>query len=134
MNLIRAALFAVFAFMGTLSLSAQGWLPPAAAMVVIQNELEQLHEPPVPVKSGGLNISLQQQNQEDEAKSGCTSCLLKSVKDVFLVRTRIEIRGGADTGTAVGNVHAELILGSSNNGALLAAISDAHDYMEDILQ
>ena len=45
MKFIHVALFAVMTFMGSISLSAQQWLPPAQAQVVIVDALNQLNAP-----------------------------------------------------------------------------------------
>ena len=133
MNLIRAALFAVFAFMGTLSLSAQGWLPPAAAIVKINTELELLNEPPVPVAGNGGTIS-KQQNSDKYAKSGgCADCTVNAVKKAFLELSALRIKQGMDTGVAVNEVRALMVADAGNNLAMLNAIQTAYVYMEFIL-
>lgn len=133
MNLIRAALFAVFAFMGTVSLSAQqSWLDPAPAIVVINNELAILAQPPAPSPTGGTLIS-KQQLLEQNAKSGCTDCLLKGVKYQFLTRTLLRIKSGESTGPAVEAVRGEMIQFSNGNANLLATIQQAYEYMTVIL-
>lgn len=132
MILIRAALFAVFAFMGTLSLSAQSWLPSGPAIVVITNELDQLNEPPMPNPAGGSLMNKQQYN-DLYSKSGCSDCVLASVKKQFLLLTGIRIKEGMDTGTAVAEVRALMISGANNNAALLSNIQLAYLYMQDIL-
>ena len=131
MILIRAALFAVFAFMGTISLSAQnGWLPPAAAVVVITDELNKLNQLP----TGGASLTTKQALLEANAKSGCTDCFLKSVKRQFLEGTMLKLKLGAtDTGVAVEEVRAELIQNSNNNPTVLATIQNAYQYMQDKL-
>ncbi|MBL7807806.1 MAG: hypothetical protein JNN28_08340 [Saprospiraceae bacterium] len=132
MNLIRAALLAVFAFMGTVSLSAQqNWLPAPQAMVVITNELNNLANPPAP--STGTTLQTKQQVTEAYAKSGCTDCMLHSVKEQFLLLTLKEIKLGADTGAAVESVRALMIQHSNGNGPLLATIQTAYQYMDSIL-
>jgi len=134
MNLIRAALFAVFAFMGTLSLSAQGWLPAQQAIVVINAELELLSEPPVPVAGNNGTIS-KQQNSDKYAKSGlgCSDCQLHAVKTAFLELSLLRIKQGMDTGDAVNEVRALMISGSGNNLAMLNTIQTAYVFMELIL-
>lgn len=135
MILIRAALFAVFAFMGTISLSAQSWLPPAAAIVVLQNEYDQLSQPPAPVQPGGNSFYSKQQLSDLNAKSGgCTDCTLRAVKFQFVFLTLKAIREGADTGAAVSDVRSLMISGSGGNAALLTAIQQAYDYMLTKLQ
>ena len=131
MNLIRAALFAVFAFMGTVSLSAQQWLPAPQAIVVITNELDNLANPPA-VSPGSTLIS-KQQLSDVYAKSGCTDCLLRSVKRLFLEQTLQQIKLGSDTGVAVESVRAEMIAKSNGNATLLANIQTAYQYMDSIL-
>lgn len=132
MNLIRAALLAVFAFMGTVSLSAQqNWLPAPQAMVVITNELDNLANPPAP--STGTTLQTKQQVTEAYAKSGCTDCILHSVKEQFLLLTLKEIKLGAETGPAVESVRALMIQHSNGNAPLLATIQTAYQYMDSIL-
>ena len=132
MNLIRAALFAVFAFMGTLSLSAQqNWLPPAQAIVVINNELEAIAEPPAPAPT--TVITSQQQLLEEKAMVGCDGCLQTSVRYHFLKGTLIQIKSGVDTGDAVESVRAQMISGSNNNATLLANIQTAYEFMQNVL-
>lgn len=132
MNLIRAALFAVFAFMGSVSLSAQqGWLPAPQAIVVITNELNTLATPPA--LSAGNTLTSKQQLSNVYAKSDCPNCLLRKVKQVFLERTLAEIKLGADTGTAVESVRVFLIQNANNNADVLNNIQAAYVYMETIL-
>lgn len=132
MNLIRAALFAVFAFMGTVSLSAQqNWLPAPQAIVVMTNELNNLANPPAP--SPGSTLITKQQLSEQYAKSGCQDCLLRSVKEQFLLLSLKEIKLGADTGSAVESVRAMMIANANNNANLLATIQTAYQYMDSIL-
>lgn len=134
MNLIRAALFAVFAFMGTISLSAQqSWLPPASAIVVITNELDQLQEPFVPAPTS--SFTTKQQIIEENAKSGvgCSDCQLRAVKEQFLMLTLLRLKQGMDTGAAVEEVRALMISGSGNNASMLAAIQSGYQYMDSVL-
>lgn len=132
MNLIRAALFAVFAFMGTYSLSAQqNWLPPAQAAVVLENALIQLHEVPAPVPSAGLTTK--QAILEQNAKSGCTDCLLKSVKSYFATNVMDLLKQGTDTGDAVEQVRATMITNANGNPTGLNAIQAAYEWMQQIL-
>lgn len=132
MNLIRAALFAVFAFMGTVSLSAQqNWLPAPQAIVVLSNELNNLGNPPAP--STGNTLQTKQQATDAFAKSGCTDCMLRAVKEQFILLTLKEIKLGADTGSAVESVRALMISGSNGNAQLLATIQTAYQYMDSIL-
>lgn len=132
MILIRAALFAVFAFMGTISLSAQnGWLPPAAAVVVITDELNKLNQPPTP---SGNTLTTKQALLEANTKIGCSDCFLKSVKREFLERTMLKLKLGAtDTGVAVSEVRAEFIQNANNNPTVLATIQTAYEFMQDKL-
>lgn len=134
MNLIRATLLAVFAFMGTVSLSAQqNWLPAPQAIVVITNELDNLANPPAPPASGGT-IQSKQQLSDQFAKSGCQDCMLHAVKEQFLFLTLKELKSGVtDTGAAVESVRALMIQGSNNNGPLLSTIQTAYQYMDSIL-
>jgi len=132
MNLIRAALFAVFAFMGTVSLSAQNWLPAPAAIPVIQNELQLLNQVPVP--SPGTLMTSSQQVSDQYAKSGCPDCTLKSIKVRMLEMSAEQIKQGVDTGTAVQDVRAQMIVGAANNAVLLTNISASYNYMQSILQ
>lgn len=132
MNLIRAALFAVFAFMGTVSLSAQqNWLPPAQAIVVINNELELIAEPPAPTPT--TVITSQQQLLEERAMVGCDGCLQRSVKYHFLELSLIQIKSGVDTGNAVEGVRAQMIGNANGNATLLTNIQTAYEYMQNVL-
>jgi len=132
MNLIRAALFAVFAFMGTVSLSAQqNWLPPAQAIVVINNELDQIAEPPVPTPTS--IITSKQSVLEEKAMVGCDGCLQKSVKFHFLELTLLQIKSGVDTGAAVESVRAQMIGNANGNATLLTNIQTAYEYMQNVL-
>ncbi len=133
MNLIRAALFAVFAFMGTLSLSAQTWLPPAQAIVVLNAELVALqNEPPTPPASSGVATSQQQANDQ-QAQSGCTDCTLKSAKQSFMELSLLRIKQGMDTGAAVTEVRTFLISAANNNAQALSTVQSAFVFMNDIL-
>lgn len=131
MNLIRAALFAVFAFMGTVSLSAQNWLPAPQAIVVMTNELNNLSNPPAP--SPGSTLTTKQQLSEEYAKSGCQDCLLRSVKQQFLILALKEVKLGSDTGAAVESARAYMIQNANGNANLLATIQTAYQYMDSIL-
>ncbi len=131
MNLIRAALFAVFAFMGTISLSAQSWLPPAAAAVVISNELTLLNAPDAPVPTQSGLSGLKDRRTSDV---NCSECLLKNVKKQFLTMTLTKLKNGAtDTGVAVEEVRVFLIGGANGNNTLLTAIQQGYQYMDTIL-
>jgi hypothetical protein len=132
MNLIRAALFAVFAFMGTVSLSAQNWLPPAAAIPVINAELDVLKNVPMPT-TGSTLMSQQQLSDENAKSGGCTDCLLRNVKISMMEMTLVEIKQGADTGTAVEGVRTLMISAANNTPSVLTAINDAYQYMDSIL-
>lgn len=136
MNLIRAALFAVFAFMGSLSLSAQqNWLPPAQAIVVLNDQLAQLQsEPPTPVNGNGGSIT-KQQVIEARAKSGlgCSDCQVRAVKEAFITLTLLRIKSGMDTGDAVEEVRALMIGGAGNNATMLSTIQSVYLYMQNIL-
>ncbi len=133
MNLIRAALFAVFAFMGTLSLSAQTWLPPAQAIVVLNTELAALqNEQPTPPAMSGVATSQQQANDQ-KAKSGCTDCTLSSAKKSFMELSLLRIKQGMDTGAAVTEVRAFLISSANNNASALSIVQSAFVFMNDIL-
>jgi hypothetical protein len=133
MNLIRTVLIAVVAFMGTVSLSAQqGWLPAPQAIVVITNELDNLANPPAP-PSAGSTLTSKQQMTDVYAKSGCTDCLQRSVKRLFLEQTLQEIKLGSDTGAAVESVRAYMIANTNGNATLLTNIQTAYQYMESIL-
>ena len=130
MNLIRVALLAVFAFMGTISLSAQnGWLPPAPAVVVITNQLDQLQDGPTKTAPAqGATI------ENDLGRIGCTDCFLKAVKVQFLNLTLLKLKEGAsDTGVAVEEVRALMISKANNNGTVLNTIQQGFSYMETIL-
>lgn len=132
MNLIRAALFAVLAFMGTISLSAQqSWLPPAQAIIVIENELNQLHgQIDVPAASGLQPKSVILENY---VRVGCPDCMLKSVKRRFLLLTAQRIKLGMETGQAVEEVRALFISESHGNPTFLSNIQLAYEYMAVIL-
>ncbi len=134
MNLIRAALFAVFAFMGTISLSAQqNWLPPAQAIVVINQQLDLLSEPFVPAPTASFSTKEQLIEQNAKSGVGCSDCSLRAVKEAYLTLTLLRIKQGMDTGTAVEEVRALMISGSGNNAALLVSIQNGYAYMDSIL-
>ena len=132
MNFIRVA---VFAFMHTFSLSAQnGWLPPAEAIVVLQNKYDQLNEPPVPVPRNGITPEQQTIDQIRESVLGCSKCTLGAVKENFLKETLLRIKQGMDTGDAVNEARTTMIIGASGgNQAILMAIQQAYDWMLTIL-
>ncbi len=134
MNFIRIAVFAVFAFMHTFSLSAQnGWLPPAEAIVVLQKKYDQLNEPPVPVPLNGITPEQQTIDQIRESVLGCSKCTLGAVKENFLKETLLRIKQGMDTGDAVNEAHTMFIGASGGNQGLLMAIQQAYDWMLTIL-
>jgi hypothetical protein len=133
MNLIRVALFAVFAFMGTLSLSAQTWLPPAQAIVKLNTELAALqNEQPTSPTPPGV-ASSQQQMSDMNAKSGCADCMLKAVKKSFMEMSLVRIKEGADTGVAVTEVRTVMINAANNNAQLLSTIQSGFVFMNSIL-
>ena len=131
MILIRATLFAVFAFMGTISLSAQNWFPPATALVVLQTEYDLLQIPSAPTAPTGNSLSTKEQLVELNAKSNgqCSNCMLHAVKEQFVFLTLLEIKHGSDTGAAVATVRAQMINSANNTAGLLTAIQQAYDYM-----
>ena len=135
MNFIRVALFAVFAFMGTISLSAQqNWLPPAAAIVVITNELDQMqNDLPVPQPTNVIGNS--QPVLDQNAKSGfnCSACAARAVREAFLMETLLRLKSGGDTGVSVEEVRTMMIAGSNNNASMLSAIQTGYLYMDTIL-
>jgi hypothetical protein len=133
MNFIRVALFAVFAFMGTISLSAQSWLPPAQAIVALNQQLDILSEPPVPNQPAGNVIATQDAFLEANAKSGCPNCELKSVKYHFAKWTLQRIKSGTDTGAAVEEVRAFMISNANNNVSVLGTIQAGYVWMDSIL-
>lgn len=134
MNLIRAALFAVFAFMGTISLSAQqNWLPPAQAIVVINQQLDLLSEPFVPTPQASLSTKELLIEQNAKSGVGCSDCSLRAVKEAYLTLTLLRIKQGMDTGQAVEEVRALMIGGSGNNAAMLVSIQNGYVYMDSIL-
>ena len=128
MNLIRVALFAVMTFVGTISLSAQNWLPPAQAEVVISNELAVLAEPPA-APAPTASIQTKQEMLANFAKLGCSDCELKGVKYQFLTQTMHRIHGGMTTGDAVADVRAFLIANANNNAHVLNLIQQAYEFM-----
>ena len=131
MNLVHGALVVVLTFMGTFSLSAQNWLPSVQAVAVIANELAVLAEAPTPVPSAG--ITTKQQMSEQNAKIGCTDCLLTNVKYQFLQLALVKIKEGTATGTAVQEVY-QLMLGKSNNNpTMISTIQQAYEFMLDKL-
>jgi len=128
MNLIRVALFAVFAFMGTVSLSAQGgWTFPAQAKEIIHNELAANAAMPMPVPNGQTAADMQVYAK----KGGCPDCQLRQVKLQFLKQTQIKLLEGAqDTGAAVEEVRNFLISRAMGNAVILSTIQDAYVYMQ----
>jgi hypothetical protein len=127
MVIIRGVLFAVFAFMGTLSLSAQqNWLPAPQAASVIMNEISKLNQVPAPTSATGLapkEIILDQ-----HAKTGCATCKSDAVKKMFLERVLLNIKLGDDTGTAVIKVRDELIASAQGNAGLLNLVNEAYQF------
>ncbi len=130
MNLIRAALFAVCAFMGTMSLSAQTWGSVAQAKETVQSELFLLSQvpsvPPQPVAG-----TQQEAMVREYSSHGCPDCFLKQIKREFLQRTQRKLLLGAtDVGVAVEEVRAGLVAGAVNNPELLATIQQVYIYMD----
>lgn len=127
MVIIRGVLFAVFAFMGTLSLSAQNWHPAPLAASVILNEIDKLNQVPAPPVVSGLAPKQVVSNQKDpHAQSGCATCKTDAVKKMFLERVLLNIKLGDDTGTAVLKVRDELIANAGNSSALLTLVNEAY--------
>lgn len=133
MNFIRVALFAVFAFMGTISLSAQTWLPPAAAIVVITNELDQLNDLPVPTPTNVIGTSQQVQEQNAQSGLNCSACAEKAVREAYLTLTLLRLKSGMDTGASVEEVRSLMVSGSGNSPSMLSAIQSGFLYMDNIL-
>ena len=133
MKFIHVALFAAMTFMGSISLSAQQWLPPAQAQVVIVDALNQLNAPaPTPGKVPGKFISSTNSGPNGKT-AGCTDCTLTAVKKAFLLQTLDRIHHGLPVGDAVNEVHLMMINGANGTPSLLSAIEDAHDYVVDLL-
>lgn len=134
MILIRAALFAVFAFMGSISLSAQGvWKSPAQAKEVIVTELNVLNAPPsLPTFVQGMDqeaLSLQY------ASRNCTDCMVTRFKKEFLKMTLIKLNTGAnDTGAAVQEVRARFLTAAASNAPVVAAVNTTYQYIQDKLK
>jgi len=135
MNFIRVALLAVFAFMGTISLSAQqNWLPPAAAIVVITNELDQMNNDlPVPTPTNVIGTQQQVLDQNAKSSFNCSACAERSVREVYLMETLLRLKSGMDTGASVEEVRTMMITGANNNASMLSAIQSGYLYMDTIL-
>lgn len=134
MNLIRVALFAVFAFMGTFSLSAQnGWLPPAQAIVVLNNELNLLFEPPVPSPTNGVSSKEEVLQRHAVSGVGCSDCQIRAIKEAFIMESLLRIKQGMETGPAVDEVRSLFITAANNNLSMLNSIQTVYVYMETIL-
>jgi hypothetical protein len=130
MNLIRVALFAVFAFMGSISLSAQSWLPPATALVVYTNALNDLDAPPSSPAPSGNSVSSKQTVLGEFASSplNCSNCALNSVKVQYLKMTIQRLKEGMDTQAAVNEVRG-IMLNGMNNIPMISAIQSGYAYM-----
>ena len=130
MNLIRAALFIVCAFMGMISLSAQTWGTVAKAKETVQTELFLLAQmPSVPAQPvpGTQQAAMVRQY----SSHGCPDCFLKQIKREFLQRTQRKlILGATDVGVAVEEVRTELTAVAVNNPELLATIQQVYIYMD----
>lgn len=127
MVIIRGVLFAVFAFMGTLSLSAQNWLPAPQAATVLMTEIGKLKEVPAPPTSA-TGMAPKEIILDQHAKTGCTTCKSDAVKVMFLERVLLNIKLGDDTGTAVIKVRDELITNANGNAGLLDLVNEAYQY------
>lgn len=131
MNLIRVALFAVFAFMGSISLSAQqNWYPPAQALVVYTDALNQLSAPPASPASGGNTVSSKQTVLGDYASSplNCSNCAQNAVRVAYLKETILRLKQGMDTHDAVLEVRAMMLNGMTNL-PMISAIQSGYSYM-----
>jgi hypothetical protein len=134
MNFIRVALFAVFAFMGTISLSAQqNWLPPAAAIVVITNELDQMNDLPAPTPTNVIGTQQQVLDQNAKSSFNCSACAERSIREAYLMETLLRLKSGMDTGASVEEVRTMMITGVNNNASMLSAIQSGYLYMDTIL-
>ena len=133
MNLIHGLLFAVLTFMGSISLSAQAWLPPADAVPAISQALDVLEQPmQSPTKSVGSFNSLPTSGPAGKT-AGCAECTDRAVKIAFLTQTGLRIKQGMPTGQAVDEVHALLIGGANGTPSLLASIATAYAFVVDLL-
>ncbi len=133
MNFIRIALFAVLTFMGTISLSAQNWVPPATAIVGINGALDQLHVLPVaPTKATPTNINTPAVMQ-NAMVGECSNCTLTSVKIAFLEQVMLKVKQGGDVGVSVDEVNAMFIGGANNEPSLLNAINTSYIFVVDLL-
>lgn len=131
MNLIRVALFAVFAFMGSISLSAQqNWYPPAQALVVYTDALNQLSAPPSSPAASGNTITSKQAVLSDYASSplNCSSCAQNAVRVAYLKETILRLKQGMDTQAAVLEVRAMMLNGVTNL-PMISAIQSGYNYM-----
>lgn len=133
MNFIRIALFAVLTFMGTISLSAQNWVPPATAIVDINGALDQLHVPQVaPTKATPTNINTPAVMQ-NAMVGECANCTLTSVKIAFLEQVLLKVKQGGDVGVSVDEVKTMFIGGANNEPSLLGAINTSYIFVVDLL-
>ena len=134
MNLIRAALFAVLAFMGTISLSAQVvWKSPAQAKEVIQTELNVLNAPPsIPAPILGMQES---EMSLQYARNSCPDCMVLKFKKEFMKMTLLKLLEGAnDTGAAVQEVRAVFMNAAGTNQSALANVQTTYLYIQEKLK
>jgi hypothetical protein len=131
MNLIHGALLVVMTFMGSLSLSAQSWLPPAQAAVVITNELNGLDVQPAPTPAAG--VSSKKDILAKNAAVGCADCQEKHVKKQYLRMVAAKLKNGVATGTAVEEVRTEMLNNAGNNVSLIQNVQNVYEFVVGLL-
>jgi hypothetical protein len=131
MNLIHGVLVAVLTFMGTVSLSAQNWLPAAQAANVIASELNVLEGQPAPQPAAGFTTK--QQVYGAKAAAGCPSCVLNHAKILYLKLVMVKLKNGTDTGTAVNEVRTQMLNNANNNAQLIQTVQNAYEFVLGLL-
>ena len=120
MNLIHGVLVALFAFMGSVSLSAQTFYPSSQAAGIISTELTALASPAKGTPTTGTIV----------APNGA----LQSLKVTMLQMVMVELKKGAATGDAIETVFGQVSqLPGSDQGSRSTQLATVKAYVIDLL-
>jgi hypothetical protein len=122
MNFIHGVLFALFAFLGSVSLSAQTFYSNGQAAAAIVTELTALSQPPtkaLPTVSGNMSV---------------TDPAFTSLKVTVLELVMLELKKGVPTGDAIENVFSQLNqMSGVNQGDRASKLVAVKAYVIDLL-
>lgn len=121
MNLIHGVLVALFAFMGSVSLSAQTFYPSSQAAGIISTELTALASPTKGTPSNTGTIV-------------APNATIQSLKVTMLQMVMLELKKGAATGDAIETVFGQVSqLPGSDQGSRSTQLATVKAYVIDLL-